>query len=235
MERVKKWISKWNQPPTLKKTWTLGVCVLIFLVEGREHFERRFLEKARVIAAKRDLASGTKLTLHDLTITLIERTDSEKKIFFNENLLHQVIGREIVLPLHEGEPVTVQHLENSPWPLFSKKIPRGYRAYLLKTQQVLPLEAGDRVDVVGLDPKRSDAEDVLIANRLVLGMKADGDQSQILLAVLPLEVSRLQAAQKNGELRLLLRNPRDQEVNSPKQRAHLTAKSKPMIEVWEEK
>ena len=235
MERLKSWFRKWNQQQTQKKLWSLGVCALILLVEGREHLDRHFFEKVRVIAAKRDLAPGTKLTPHDLTITLVEKADWNKKIFFDENLLHQVLGKEIVVSLSKGKPLTKQNLEDTFWPVFSKKIPKGYRAYPLTISQMLPLEAGDRVDILGVGPNRPDSEGELIVNRLVLGMKVEGDLSQILLAVLPLEVPRLQSAEKRGELRVLLRNPKDQEDSQPPQkRAHHPAKSNGKIEVWEE-
>jgi len=234
MEKVKKLIKSWQNQSTLKKSWILGVGLFIALVEVRSCLDKSLAEKTRVLAAKRKLVPGIRLGVQDLTVTLVNSREDIVSQMFSEDSLHRVLGRELILSLPPGSPLTRLHLADTVEPQLAKKIPKGYRAHAIKFNHQLPIESGDRVDISGSMSSGQKVRELFIEDRKVIGIKHDENSSEVLLAVRAAEVQELDPFEKSGNIHLLLRNPKDESRTQSKEEPAHPKRITKKVEVWEE-
>jgi pilus assembly protein CpaB len=183
-----------------------------------------------VVVAAADLQIGAELRRDDLKIIDWPASAAPHGVF---TTLDEVVGRGLVLPLIENEPVL-------PMKLASREagaglppvIPQGLRALSVRVNEVIGVAGyvlpGTRVDVLAtLNPTevRTDVmSKVVLTNVQVLAagtkieQSADGGKPSpvtvVTLLVDPLEAERLTLASTEGKIQLALRNPLDQEAPS---------------------
>src|ERR1700736_5752291 len=178
-----------------------------------------------VVVAASDLDIGTELSKADIRIIDWPATAVPADAFSAPN---QVMGRGIVLPIIQNEPIL-------PMKLASKEagsglppaIPPGLRAVSVRVNEVIGVAGyvlpGTRVDVVATVSPTGSGNDmtskVVLTNVQVLaaGTKIERDTdknkpmpvSVVTLLVDPEEAERLTLASTEGKIQLALRNPLD--------------------------
>ena len=181
-----------------------------------------------VVVAAADLQIGSELRRDDLKVIDWPASAAPQGVF---TTLDEVIGRGLVMPLIENEPVL-------PMKLAAKEagaglppvIPQGLRALSVRVNEVIGVAGyvlpGTRVDVLAtLNPTdvRTDVMSKMVLTNvqvLAAGTKieqsADGGKPSpvtvVTLLVNPLEAERLTLASTEGKIQLALRNPLDQEA-----------------------
>src|SRR5437899_749357 len=178
-----------------------------------------------VVVAAADLDIGTELRREDLRIIEWPANAVPASVIGDPK---DVIGRSIVLPVIENEPIL-------PMKLASKEggsglppaIPPGLRAVSVRVNEVIGVAGyvlpGTRVDVVATVSPTQQSTDmtskVILTNVQVLaaGTKIDRDTDKnkpvavtvVTLLVDPDETERLTLASTEGKIQLALRNPLD--------------------------
>jgi pilus assembly protein CpaB len=178
-----------------------------------------------VVVAASDLDIGTELSKADIRIIDWPANAVPADAFSDPN---QVMGRGIVLPIIQNEPIL-------PMKLASKEagsglppaIPPGLRAVSVRVNEVIGVAGyvlpGTRVDVVATVSPTGSGNDmtskVVLTNVQVLaaGTKIERDTdknkpmpvSVVTLLVDPEEAERLTLASTEGKIQLALRNPLD--------------------------
>jgi pilus assembly protein CpaB len=178
-----------------------------------------------VVVAASDLDIGTELSKADIRIIDWPANAVPADAFSDPN---QVVGRGIVLPIIQNEPIL-------PMKLASKEagsglppaIPPGLRAVSVRVNEVIGVAGyvlpGTRVDVVATVSPTGSGNDmtskVVLTNVQVLaaGTKIERDTdknkpmpvSVVTLLVDPEEAERLTLASTEGKIQLALRNPLD--------------------------
>ncbi|HEV2984132.1 MAG TPA: Flp pilus assembly protein CpaB, partial [Vicinamibacterales bacterium] len=178
-----------------------------------------------VVVAASDLDIGTELSKSDIRIIDWPANAVPADAFSDPN---QVMGRGIVLPIIQNEPIL-------PMKLASKEagsglppaIPPGLRAVSVRVNEVIGVAGyvlpGTRVDVVATVSPTGSGNDmtskVVLTNVQVLaaGTKIERDTdknkpmpvSVVTLLVDPEEAERLTLASTEGKIQLALRNPLD--------------------------
>jgi pilus assembly protein CpaB len=181
-----------------------------------------------VVVAAADLQIGSELRREDLKVIDWPASAAPQGVF---TTLDEVIGRGLVMPLIENEPVL-------PMKLAAKEagaglppvIPQGLRALSVRVNEVIGVAGyvlpGTRVDVLAtLNPTdvRTDVMSKMVLTNvqvLAAGTKieqsADGGKPSpvtvVTLLVNPLEAERLTLASTEGKIQLALRNPLDQDA-----------------------
>lgn len=183
-----------------------------------------------VVVAAADLQIGAELRRDDLKVIDWPASAAPQGVF---TTLDEVIGRGLVLPLIENEPVLPMKLApREAGAGLPPVIPAGLRALSVRVNEVIGVAGyvlpGTRVDVLAtLNPTeiRTDVmSKVVLSNVQVLAagtkieQSADGGKptpvTVVTLLVNPLEAERLTLASTEGKIQLALRNPLDQEAPS---------------------
>jgi pilus assembly protein CpaB len=181
-----------------------------------------------VVVAAADLQIGAELRRDDLKVIDWPASAAPQGVF---TTLDEVIGRGLVLPLIENEPVLPMKLApKEAGAGLPPVIPQGLRALSVRVNEVIGVAGyvlpGTRVDVLAtLNPTavRTDVmSKVVLTNVQVLAagtkieQSADGGKPSpvtvVTLLVNPLEAERLTLASTEGKIQLALRNPLDQEA-----------------------
>jgi len=181
-----------------------------------------------VVVAAADLQIGAELRRDDLRIIDWPASAAPQGVF---TTLDEVVGRGLVMPLIENEPVLPMKLAaKGAGAGLPPVIPAGLRALSVRVNEVIGVAGyvlpGTRVDVLAtLSPteQRNDVmSKVVLTNVQVLAagtkieQSADGGKpipvTVVTLLVNPLEAERLTLASTEGKIQLALRNPLDQET-----------------------
>jgi pilus assembly protein CpaB len=181
-----------------------------------------------VVVAAADLQIGAELRREDLKVIDWPASAAPQGVF---TTFDEVIGRGLVLPLIENEPVLPMKLApKEAGAGLPPVIPQGLRALSVRVNEVIGVAGyvlpGTRVDVLAtLNPteKRIDVMSKVVLNNvqvLAAGTKieqsADGGKptpvTVVTLLVNPLEAERLTLASTEGKIQLALRNPLDQDT-----------------------
>ena len=180
----------------------------------------------QVVVAATDLSIGTEIRKDDIRLIEWPENAMPAAAIHDPN---EVIGRGIVLPLVQNEPIL-------PMKLASKEagaglppaIPQGMRAVSVRVNEVIGVAGyvlpGTHVDVVATVSPTSQAGDmtskVILTNVLVLAAGTKIEQSEnnkpmpvsvVTMLVTPEEAERLTLASGEGKIQLALRNPLDKE------------------------
>lgn len=121
-----------------------------------------------VLVARTDLAAGHRLDTHDL------RRASFDPDTVPAGLADHPVGQVLASPLRQGEPVTDARLVGPALTLESGLVAVPVR--LPDAGAVALLHVGDRIDVLGADPKSGTAR-ILVSGAVVLALPADPSQS----------------------------------------------------------
>ena len=178
-----------------------------------------------VVVAASDLDIGTELTRADIRIIDWPANAVPANAFSDPK---DVIGRGIVLPLIENEPILPMKLASTEAGSgLPPAIPPGLRAVSVRVNEVIGVAGyvlpGTRVDVVATVSPSGQSIDmtskVILTNVQVLaaGTKIERDTdknkpmpvSVVTLLVDPEEAERLTLASTEGKIQLALRNPLD--------------------------
>jgi pilus assembly protein CpaB len=181
-----------------------------------------------VVVAAADLQIGAELRREDVRIIDWPASAAPQGVF---TTLDEVIGRGLVMPLIENEPLLPMKLApTGSGAGLPPIIPAGLRALSVRVNEVIGVAGyvlpGTRVDVLAtLSPteQRNDVmSKVVLTNVQVLAagtkieQSADGGKPSpvtvVTLLVDPLEAERLTLASTEGKIQLALRNPMDQEA-----------------------
>jgi pilus assembly protein CpaB len=181
-----------------------------------------------VVVAAADLQIGAELRRDDLKVIDWPASAAPQGVF---TTLDEVVGRGLVLPLIENEPVLPMKLApKEAGAGLPPVIPQGLRALSVRVNEVIGVAGyvlpGTRVDVLAtLNPTevRTDVmSKVVLTNVQVLAagtkieQSADGGKPSpvtvVTLLVNPLEAERLTLASTEGKIQLALRNPLDQDA-----------------------
>lgn len=105
-----------------------------------------------VLTASKHLKIGERVTEHTLSTLSIPRIYLPSRAILADDM-ELILGRPLVHPIREGDPVQWTDLPEGPRIRFStEKIPAGYRALALDADEVKTLvhilSPGDRVDIV---------------------------------------------------------------------------------------
>lgn len=221
----------WCRYPLKIRLWIIAAACLAVFVEIRNIIPVSDLPRERYIAAKRKLLPGMILSVHDLTVYQgKERQDSFKDAFTDQQI-HEVVGAEMLVETSEGRLIQASHLRRPGEERFSKKVPAGLRAYSIQTDQNLPLQSGDKVDVLGNNSENLVKPEVLVQNRKVLGARSFQETQQVLIAVTAHEAALLDRHRVQGVLSLILRNPEDESLAPQTERKKVSSPKK-TIEIW---
>jgi pilus assembly protein CpaB len=181
----------------------------------------------KVVVAATDLQIGVEIKKDDIRLIEWPSNGMPAGAIHDPN---EVIGRGLILPLVQFEPIL-------PMKLASKEagsglppaIPQGMRAVSVRVNKVIGVAGyvlpGTHVDVVATVSPTSQHDDitakVILTNVLVLaaGTKIDRDTdsnkpmpvSVVTMLVTPEEAERLTLAAGEGKIQLALRNPLDKE------------------------
>lgn len=206
MERLKILLKKWSEISLGNRLWWIGIFLFMLGVEGRNFIQGYSAQSVRVIAAKRDLVPGSIVSIEDLTVTHVPK--DKKQDYFSEQVVHEVTGAEVLQFCRANEAIFTSQIRQPPPRSLSVRVPKGLRAYSINLEQVMPIVAGDYVDVLGGAAEGS--SEILLENREVLLIKKREENQQIFLAVNLEEARRLDSMKEKTNLSVVLRNPSDQ-------------------------
>ena len=183
-----------------------------------------------VVVAAADLQIGAELRREDLRMIDWPANAAPQGAF---TTMDEVIGRGLILPVIENEPVMPMKLApKEAGAGLPPVIPAGLRAVSVRVNEVIGVAGyvlpGTRVDVLAtLSPTREQTDvtsKVVLTNVQVLAagtkieQSADGGKpmpvSVVTLLVDPTEAERLTLASTEGKIQLALRNPLDRETPS---------------------
>jgi pilus assembly protein CpaB len=183
-----------------------------------------------VVVAAADLQIGAELRREDLRIIDWPANAAPQGAF---TTMDDVIGRGLVMPVIENEPVMPMKLApKEAGAGLPPVIPAGLRAVSVRVNEVIGVAGyvlpGTRVDVLAtLSPTRDQVDvtsKVVLTDVQVLAagtkieQSADGSKpmpvSVVTLLVDPTEAERLTLASTEGKIQLALRNPLDREAPS---------------------
>lgn len=228
MEPLKKWYQKWFQLPLAHRLGSLGIGLFIIGIEGSSFIRAYSFDSVRVVAAKRALSEGTVITIEDLTVARVPT--QERDLYFSEQEVQYLIGARVVQACLAREPIAVKQLRLALPKSLSVKVPRGLRAYPLTLTKFVPLEAGDRVDIIGV-PENGGPE-VAVENREVLVVQKKENSPQVFVAVSLEEARKLDSISTSEDLTIMLRNPNDHSISLKKDKAKKAKQSR--IEIIQE-
>jgi len=233
MDKLKKLKEIWLKRPLLSRLWILGVCLLVMSIEIHQTLKTPMSVAHRKLAAKRDLKPGIVLSVHDITVGLDNSPGGQSSLTFTEQEIDKVIGSRVLADIASGALISKAQVQPKTGPGFSRKVPKGFRAYLIKTKSRLPLETGDRVDLVGKGIESQGKGNILLEDKKVLGLNKKDDYQEILVAVTPNEISQLASFSEDGWMEVILRNPLD-ETRTPQKKVVSRRKKIHAIQVLEE-
>ena len=183
-----------------------------------------------VVVAAADLQIGAELRREDLRVIEWPANAAPQGAF---GTLDEVIGRGLIMPVIENEPVMPMKLApKEAGAGLPPVIPAGLRAVSVRVNEVIGVAGyvlpGTRVDVLAtLTPTRDQIDvtsKVVLTDVQVLAagtkveQSADGGKpmpvSVVTLLVAPAEAERLTLASTEGKIQLALRNPLDREAPS---------------------
>ncbi|MFM8269010.1 MAG: hypothetical protein ACKN9V_02385 [Pseudomonadota bacterium] len=225
MERIKKIRDLWSRRPLASRIWILVFLLFVFTVELRNILKDSPENHSVRIAAKRNLRAGIMLTVHDLTVAFESAGSRSYQLSFSDQELHEVVGCRLLADVSEGSLILRSQLEPKDKINFSRKVPKGQRAFLIKTQSRIPLESGDRIDL--------HAFQMVFEDKKVLAINKREDHQELLVALSPEEIRKLESLGGSLWVDIVLRNPLDNsKMANPKTK--LRTKKVRTIPVWEE-
>lgn len=236
MEGIRGWLRRWQERPLGLRLAAVGIALVFLVLEGRRVFHVGALEGERFICAKRDLETGTNLSFSDLTVSFIPKGEKPPQGGFTDQEVEALKGAEVVSPISKGEFVVGEKLKFHDLRRgISDSIPKGYRAYPLKPEGSVPLVPGDHVDVTLMSRHGAIAPTVILENNKVLAVREQEGGQEVMLAVLPEEISVLDQARNAGVLGVVVRSAGDSgPVGSKRAGWQPGAHRKPQVEVLED-
>jgi len=233
MESLKRVKKIWLQRPLLSRLWLFGVCLLVMSVELHHLLRASPRNEVRKLAAKRDLKPGIVLTVHDLTVGVDSSSGESSYLTFTDQELDEVIGKRVLAEIPSGALILKTQLQQSSGLSFSRKVPKGFRAFLIKTQSRLPLEIGDRVDLVRKKSERGMESTVFLEDKRVLALSRKENHQEVLVALTPGDIHQIESFSEEGWVEVVLRNPQD-ESRTPSKKQRTNPKQPRPIQVLEE-
>ena len=194
----------------------------------------------KVIAAKRDLAAMTVLTLDDLVLNDVFQSAVGQNVFYEEDLA-SLIGKKLLYPVRKLDPIlwTQVDMPSRRGTGLSAVIERGKRAISLAISGAPGvsglLQPNDHVDILGTftfpsaaNPTQVESVTLTlmqnvtviaagsqIAGQSEMDRRGGGGYSSITFSVTPREAEILVFAQQTrGQLYLSLRNPSDRDAEN---------------------
>jgi Flp pilus assembly protein CpaB len=187
----------------------------------------------RKLAAKRDLKPGIVLTVHDLTVGLESSGGEQSHLTFTDQEIDEVIGKRVITEIPSGALILKTMLEQRAGISFSHKVPKGFRAFLIKTQSRLPLETGDRVDLVSKSGEGGIKGNVFMEDKRVLALNRKEHYLEVLVALTPEDIRKMESHPEDGWFEVVLRNPQDESLTSLKKQRTKSQKAR-SIQIIEE-
>ena len=191
-----------------------GVFYGLFVGELKSATTR--ISNQNVLVATRDLPRGKQLEESDVKVSRWAGAEPLKGAFTNPS---QIIGKPLMSNVSQNEPMTESKLSASSSGA-SQLVPTGMRAVSVRIQEssgLMPfLKPGHRVDiqlVSAANSLRTILENVEVLSISAPTANTPGTLVSVLtLLVTPAEADRAALADATAKLRLVLRNPNDQEA-----------------------
>jgi pilus assembly protein CpaB len=200
----------------------VGSGYLMRLLEIREDISG-LEDSIDVLTAARSIDIGERITEHTFSTVRIPRVYLPSRAILADDM-ELIIGRPLIHPIREGDPVQWTDLPEGPRIRYStEKIPAGYRALALHADEVKTLvhilSPGDRVDVLWIhysDDSSVPSSTVLgeaipvlaVGNRLQPEIRQDleSDYPTSLTLLVDLELAlKITSAKESGQIVLLAR------------------------------
>ncbi len=181
-----------------------------------------------VVMATQDLALGEVITRGALDVKELPESYVEERHISGDDL-ERVLGARVTSAIQGGGALLWSDLDTmQDGRTLSGLVRVGMRGYALNQRDANfdgLLRPGDRVDVVFTPAEEMKAASILLSNVLVLTVGGDLGQDgtevmreaggRITLSVTPEQATALAAHEREGRLRLTLRNPQDALVPKP--------------------
>ncbi|NBT57903.1 hypothetical protein EBT16_03870 [bacterium] len=207
MERLSRIKKIWAQKPLVARMWILGACILVISVEVQHSLKGTQDGAVLKLAAKRDLSKGMVITVHDLTVGFEKEKSVSLDNPFSDQEVHHVVGNRLVVDVPAGTLLRQSHLEPKTTLKLSQKVPKGLRAYPVRIESRLPLESGDRVDLLISKKDSSKESREFLEDKKILALNKKQDFQEILVALSPDDIQKIQDFNGAGEVQVTLRNP----------------------------
>ena len=199
---------------TLVITGLVGFGLVVDFV-NRTGGPPRGIHDPRVLVAQRDLPKGTLLTQLDLTTVLGTEKEAEKA--FTDQQLPIVLGSRLRFKLRKGERLEHDTLELARKLSLSDQIPLGYRAYSFHPENDLPVQMGDRIDILSAlsslgsrpVPGDSDLAQSVATDVEIIDLKRTSEVLTLVVAVAEVDLPKLEKARQSGKLVFTLRSSKD--------------------------
>jgi len=146
-------------------------------------------------------------------------------------------GAVLLTGVKAGDLVTFSSLElRGDGVRLGRKVPLGMRAYPIRVQDEVPIQASDVVDIM-LEPDAPGESPIVLAEGVgVLSVESGPTGKEALVALAPEELELVEKALQRGKLKLTLRNPDEARAGRPGQRLRRpkTRRKAKRIEIWSE-
>jgi pilus assembly protein CpaB len=208
--------------------------------------ERDIVGKAaptKIVVASRAIPAGTAFSMENLSGKSVPFAGTSRRNVPAPDF-ELLLGARTKVEISEGEPVLWTDVEE-PFDAdsFSQTIKKGQRAITLEADRRASfsglLRPGDHVDLLregtdgrGCIPLLFDVP-VLAVDRSFLPLSPAGEETDvdtITVSVSSDEAARLTAAEKEGRISWLLRNPSDR--GNPAKNQRMLARKSPPVEIW---
>ncbi len=213
------------------QSWSLagGLSLLIFcllLFDRWLHSSTRnsFPYTPPVLVAKYSIRAGQTLSPSHFELIAKDQLPSlpSDKSPLTDQDLGLVNGNRALIDIPQGQWLLKTHLLFQEKGNFALRVPKGYRAYALPFLQSLPVQPGDKVDILGIPKNNTRNPESLLEGILILDILNGTQKRTLTLALSPNQVPIIEAARRSGEIKFLLRNP---DESNPIEKPQVKAKS----------
>ena len=233
MERLRQLKKMWMKRPLLSRVWILCAFLLVISVELHQFLNASSSGQVRKLAAKRDLKPGIILSLHDLTVGLDSETRSAGGLTFSDQEIEHVLGAQVTAEIPEGALILKTQIRQKDSLNLSRRVPKGYRAFLIRTQSRLPFEIGDRVDLVRKKTERGVEKRIFFEDKKILAFNKRDTYQEILVALTLEDIHQMENCLEDEWVEVILRNPQDETKSARKKGSANVRKARP-IQLLEE-
>ncbi|NBX76642.1 MAG: hypothetical protein EBQ92_08810 [Proteobacteria bacterium] len=233
MERLRQLKKIWLKRPLLSRVWILFAFLLVVSVELHHFLKDSSSGQVRKLAARRDLKPGIILSLHDLTVGIDAETRGDGGLTFSDQEIDDVLGAQVTAEIPAGALILRTQIRQKDSVKFSRRVPKGYRAFLIRTQSRLPLEIGDRVDLVRKRTERGEEKRIFFEDKKILAFNKRDTYQEILVALTLEDITQMENCLEDEWVEVILRNPQDESKAERKKESAKVRKAR-SIELLEE-
>ena len=236
MEAVIKIFQGWEKKPT---HLIIGIGFIVGALvcwEAHTILNRSLrVEDPRYLVALRDLEVDHPISFIDFTLRVSEEAVPGA---ISDQELHLLKGAKVKSKIRKGEIAQFDKLIlSAAIGGLAKTIPKGYKAYPIRSSNRLAVRPGDRIDILLKPEKTGDIPIGLLESVLVLELRSQEGDEELVVAASVADIQLLENAGQHGKLVIALRSSEDSvDPDNRRERSSFlrTAKRKKSIEVLTE-